>query len=155
MHSIFQLSAKPISEGDFLSPEHLYDRCNDFADYIGDKYEGEKRTDKIKGIAAEFPNIFDIDGEVLIYKGLGNFLKEWVEKIQEIAKDLTEENILKDANLYRMKCITERTHLDTYSRFYVEEWNNYAGDCADFICWLSTLEVGTRIYVGSVINYHF
>jgi len=156
MHSsIFQLSDRPISEGNILCSGYFYDNSSDFADYIGDEYEGEDRAVKIKWLAEEFPDIFDIDGEVLIYKGLGNFLKEWVEKIQEIANGLTEGNILNDMNLYRMKSITERTHHSLNSRFFIEDWNGYAGDCADFISWLATLGVGTRIYVGAVIDYHF
>lgn len=154
-NSIFQLSEKPFNDNDLISPEHFYDSSYDFASYIGDEYEGKERTDEIKLIASEFNEILAIDGEVLIYKGLGNFTKEWAEKIQEIASSLTGGNILKDSNLYRMKSIIKKTHHDIDSRFYIEDWNNCAGDCADFINWLSTLEVGTRIYVGSVINYHF
>lgn len=156
MHSnIFQLSNKPISEENILGSGYFYDNSSDFADYIGDEYEGEDRAVKIRWLAEEFPEIFDIDGEVLIYKGLGNFLKEWAEKIQEIANGLTEGNILKGMNLYRMKSITERTHHSINSRFFIEDWNGYAGDCADLISWLATLDVGTRIYVGAVIDYHF
>lgn len=156
MHSnIFQIGLNPMNVDDYVHPDEFYENSNDFADYIGDEYEGEDRAVKIQWLAEEFPDIFDIDGEVLIYKGLGNFLKEWSEKIQEIANGLTEGNILKDINLYRMKSITERTHHDIYSRFFIEDWNGWAGDCADFISWLATLEVGTRIYVGAVIDYHF
>lgn len=161
MHSnIFQISDSLISEENILYSGYFYDNSNDFADYIGGEYKGENRTLKIKWLAEEFPEMFEYkqdenDSEVLIFKGLGNFLKEWTDKIQEIAKGLTEENIFKGVNLYRMKRICERTHHNINSRFFIEDWNNCAGDCADFISWLATLEVGTRIYVGAVIDYHF
>lgn len=160
MHSnIFQLSAKPISAGDFLTSEYFYDDCH-FADYIGDEFNDEERHKKIKWLSVEFPEMFDFVndeeyGEGLIFKGMGNFLAEWVKAIKDFADTLTEENILKDINLYNLKSLTERTNHRLNSRFFIENWNNCVGDCADFIEWLNTLEVGTRIYFGSVIDYHF
>lgn len=156
MHSnIFQLSNKPISEGNVLYPEYFYEDAHDFADYIGDEYEDEARTEKIKGFAEHYKDLFDIDGEVLVFKGLGTFLHDWAEALKEAANKLNEDNILKELNLYRLEIMTQKTHTDNDARFFIDDWNNYAGDFADFISWLATLEVGTRIYFGAVIDFHF
>lgn len=156
MHSkIFQVSTEPIEKDARLSPIELYDNCGDFADYIGDEYHGDERLAKIQFLAKEFPDIFDIDGEVLIYKGLGNFVNDWIGSIREAAQNLTEGNIFNDGNLYRVRHIVEDTHYRIFTRFYINNWNCYPDSFGEFIGWLSRLDVGTRIYVGSVIDYHF
>jgi len=156
MHSkIFQVSTEPIEKDARLSPIELYDNCGDFADYIGDEYHGDERLAKIQFLAKEFPDIFNIDGEVLIYKGLGNFVNDWIGSIREAAQNLTEENIFNDGNLYRVRHIVEDTHYRIFTRFYINNWNCCPDPFGEFIGWLSRLDVGTRIYVGSVIDYHF
>ena len=156
MHStIYQISDKPIEIDNFLYSEYFYDNSNNFADYIGDEYKDERRTEKIEDFAEYYKDLFDLDGEVLVFKGLGSFLNDWAEAIKKAASELTADNILKGLNLYHLGGMTERTHLDTYSRFYIEDWNNCAGDFGDFISWLSHLDVGTRLYFGALIDFHF
>ena len=49
MHSnIYQISSKPICPDDYASPDMYYDNSSDFADYIGDAYEGEEREERIE-----------------------------------------------------------------------------------------------------------
>lgn len=156
MHSnIFQISDKPISEGNFLYPEYFYEDANDFADYIGDEYEDEARTEKIQLFAEHYKDLFDLDGEVLVFKGLGSFLQDWAEALKEAANKLNGDNILKELNLYRLERMTQTTHTDNDARFFIEDWNCYAGDFGDFISWLSHLDVGTCLYIGAVIDFHF
>lgn len=156
MHSnIFQVSATPISYDNFLTSEYFYEDAHDFADYIGDEYEDEARTEKIQLFAKHYKDLFDLDGEVLVFKGLGSFLHDWAEALKEAANKLNEDNILKELNLYRLERLTQTTHTDNDARFFIDDWNNYAGDFGDFISWLSRLEVGTRIYFGAVIDFHF
>ena len=54
-----------------------------------------------------------------------------------------------------MSSLMEKTHLDLYFRFYTEDLSGCAEPLGDFVAYLSTLEEGTLIYVGSVIDFHF
>ena len=157
MHSrIFQISTRPI-EDDFLTPSSLYDNSSDFADYIGDELEGNERLECIEHLAETLSDLFDYDKAdgTLIYKGLGTFLDDWANAIKEQANAINADNILKNLNLYKLESILNRTHRNIYYRFYSEDYNNYAGPASDLIEWLNTLEKGTRLYIGSVIDYHF
>ncbi len=155
MHSkIFQLATTPIKEEDFLKPEHLYGDC-DFADYVGDEMTGDLRRDFIESLARQLSDIVDLDGETLVFKGIGNFVHKWYEYIKEKANALDDSKV-DTSQLYWVEKATERTHLDTSYRIYLEEWNNYAGPMCDFINFAdSVLKPGDRLYVGSVIDYHY
>lgn len=158
MHSkIFQLSDKPISNDNFLCSEYFYEDTQYFADYIGDEVTDEKeRNECICDVAEEFSEMLEYIGDgQLRYKGMANFLQDWVDAIKTAANALTADNILKEMNLYRLERLTQTTHKDSDRRFYVEDWNCFAGDAADFVSWLSHLKEGTIIYVGSIIDFHY
>ena len=122
MHSnIFQLSAKPISAGDFLYSEYFYDDCH-FADYIGDEFNDEERHEKIKWLSVEFPEMFDFVndeeyGEGLIFKGMGNFLAEWVKAIKDLKLPWPQMSDLKGwqcqgAAIYNVRAIPANVWVD-------------------------------------------
>lgn len=158
MHSkIFQLSDNFISKDNFLCSEYFYEDTQYFADYIGDEVTDEKeRKEYIEGLAEDFPEMLEYIGDgKLRYKGMADFLQDWVNAIKEAANALTADNILKELNLYKAERLTQTTHKDSDRRFYVEDWNCFAGDAADFVSWLSHLKEGTIIYVGSIIDFHY
>ena len=158
MHSkIFQLSDEFISESNFLYSEYFCEDSQHFADYIGDEVTDEKeRYEYICSVAEEFPEMLDYIGDgKLRYKGMADFLQDWSDAIKEAANTLTADNILKELNLYKVERLTQTTHKDSDRRFYVEDWNCFAGDAADFVSWLSHLKEGTIIYVGAIIDFHY
>lgn len=157
MHSkIFQIGLMPIKEDEFVSPSGFYENSSDFADYIGEEFCGKDRLESIEYLAESLSELLDYKGDgILVYKGMGTFLTEWVNAIQDKADSLLTDNILQDVNLYRIKHLTDRTHKDLNYRFYLDEWNGWAGPASDLIEFLNTLKEGTLLYVGAVIDYHF
>ena len=155
MHSrIYQVSLNPISEYEWSSPEDFYESSSAFADYIGEMYEGNQRDEFLEGLAVALSDIFYLDGDTLVYKGIGDFIKNWNAYIQELASKLTDT--YDDMALWRIRKATERTHNDVYSRFVIVDWSSYAEPCADLIEYVvGHMKKGDRLYVGAVIDYHF
>lgn len=155
MHSrIYQVGLNPISKEDWSSPEDFYENSGDFADYIGDRYEGNDREDYIKGLAGALSDIFYLDGDSLVFKGIGNFIKEWHGYIKELASKLG--TTYDDMALWHIRKATERTHKDVYSRFVIEDWNSYAEPYAELVEYVvNHMKKGDRLYIGAVIDYHF
>lgn len=160
MHSqIYQLATKPISEDNHVSPEYFYENHEPWADYIGDVFKGERRDECIGYLADLLEDVFKHEGGgVFTYlsdDALRKFLTEWAAELRRRA-ELTADNILKDQNLWKLRHCCTDTHKDTSKRFYIEEWNGWAGPFEDVIDWAaSQLKKGDRIYVGAVIDYHY
>ena len=159
MHSnIYQLSKKPIDKEEWVSSEYFYDNSQDFADYIGDEIKGDDRTECIKNLQHALSDIFDLDGETLVYKGEDNmnkFLDDWAKEINKKAAGITWSTILEFPNLYRLECLTQRTHLDLEYRFFIEDYNSYAGPLSDLVEYAaSKMKEGDRLQIGAVIDYH-
>ena len=157
MHSkIYQIGLEPISKENYISSTDFYENSGDFADYIGDEYPEKERLEAAEGLAELFPELFDYVGDgTLRYKGMGTFLQDWADKIHSLAGEITKDNIIKGLHRFLLSCLTERTHKEINSRFYIEEWNGYAGPAADLIEFLGKQKEGTLLYVGAIIDFHF
>lgn len=155
MHSkIFQLGSKPISEENYMQPDY-YD-ASSFADYIGTEVTDDARKDYIESISRQLNEIFDLDGEALVYKGnIDGFIKNWYADIRQKAEDLDETQV-NTIQLHVLKSAIDRTHIDTAYRAYIEEWNGWAGPISDLINYVAKkMKVGDRLYIGSIIDYHY
>lgn len=162
MHSnIYQISSRPISEDEYAGPSCYEENSGDFADYIGDAYEGEERENKIKNFAGVIEDVFAYKGgDEFVYKGkeaMRKFKQAWIDELLHKAAALTPDNLFKEQNLFRIGQLTEKTHLDASSRVDIAEW---CGDCAyplgELFEWAdSQLNKGDRIYIGAVIDYHY
>ena len=155
MHSkIYQFSLTPIDVDDYVCPEMFYD--SEFADYIGVSVSESSRKHYVEVIASCFKGIFDLDGGVLVFKGMGNFMDEWKNYIYELAKDIKDGSGNIDSfKLFRLRMAIQRTHLDICSRFYSDDITGYAAPAEEFVNFVSTLKPGTRIYIGEIIDFHF
>ena len=156
MHSnIIQISRNPIEKEERVSPIDFYENSSDFADYIGDEYDDEERKSVIEAIPKWFDGIFSLEGDHLVFNGLGDFVKDWYRYIGECVAEL-KDNEVEDMKLYRIKKAVEHTHLDIWSRFYIENWNGYAAAAEDFIDYLANrMKQGDKLYIGAIIDYHF
>lgn len=157
MHSkIYQIGLKPMSVDDYVHPDEFYENSDDFADYIGDEYPEKERLEAAEYLAEIFPELLDYVGDgTLRYKGMGTFLQDWADKIHSLAEEIKADNIIKYPHRVRLSLLTENTHKEINSRFYIEDWNGYAGPSSDLIEFLAKQKDGTLIYVGSVIDFHF
>lgn len=161
---IIQLSSKPIPKNEYIN---AFDLCEDneislWCDYIGDEVEDEKeRKDYINELVESMNGVLSLnkDGSIT-YNGeepMKKFLKEWTNKLRGLVAGLTKDNILYDFNLFRIKEVCNRTHIESYSRFYIEEWSGeHASLMVDFVEWIkSNLKENNHIYVGAIIDYHW
>ena len=160
MHSnIYQISSSPISEDEYANPSRYYDNSGDFADYIGDAYEGEEREEKIENFASIIEDVFAYKGGgEFEYKGkeaMRKFKQAWIDELQSKVAALTPDNVFKEYNLFSIKQLTEKTHLDVSSRVDIDMW---CGACAyplgELFEWADTkLKKGDRFYIGvSLVN---
>lgn len=155
MHSkIFQISISPITN--LLTPSALYDN-SEFADYIGDVMEGKERLGCIENLVATLSENFDYDrqSDTLIFKGMGSFLNEWANAIKEKTETITADNILSWDSISKIGRMASDTHKFLSERFYIEDYNGFAEPAYDLFAFLSNFEEGTRLYIGSVIDYHY
>lgn len=162
MHSnIYQISSRPISEDEYASPSRYYDNSGDFADYIGDAYEGEEREKRIKNFAGTIEDVFAYKGGgVFEYKGkkaMRKFKQTWIGELQSKAAALTPDNLFKALSLFHIGQLAENTHLDASSRVDIAEWNcEVAYPLGELFEWAdSKLKKGDRFYIGAVIDYHY
>lgn len=162
MHSnIYQISSRPISEDEYASPSRYEENFGDFADYIGDAYEGEEREDEIENFVGIIEDVFAYKGGgEFEYKGkeaMRKFKQAWIGELQSKVAVLTPANLFKAQSLFCLRQLTENTHLDVSSRVDIAEW---CGDCAyplgELFEWAdSQLKKGDRFYIGAVIDYHW
>jgi hypothetical protein len=162
MHSnIYQISSRPISEDEYADPSRYEDNSGDFADYIGDAYEGEEREDGIKNFAGIIEEVFAYKGGgEFVYKGplaLRKFKQQWIDELQSKVAALSPDQLFADMGLFHIGQLTEKSHLDASCRVDIEGW---CGGCAyplgELFEWAdSQLKKGDRFYVGAVIDYHW
>ncbi len=133
------------------------DSC--FADYIGESYKGDERQERVKDFGDLIKDVFETEGDgVFVYKGkaaLKAFNKKWADALKHEVDALSADNLFE--HLYSIRRLTEKTHLDVYSRVDIEEWTvGSAYPFGELFEWAgSQLKKGDRIYVGAVLDYHF
>lgn len=162
MHSnIYQISKTAICPDEYAAPSTYEDNYGDFADYIGDAYEGKEREDRIENFASIISDVFDYKGDgVFEYKGkdaMRKFKQAWCDELQRKAAELTPDNIFQDMRLFRLAQLTKKTHLNSSSRVDIKDWaDGTAYPLGELYEWTdSQLKAGDRIYVGAIIDYHF
>ena len=162
MHSnIYQISTSPISEDEYARPSRYEENSGDFADYIGDAYEGKQREARIESFAVIIEDVFAYKGGgEFEYKGpeaLRKFKQEWIDALQSDVDALTTDNLFKEQNLFRIGQLTKETHLCASSRVDIAEWcDEVASPLGELFEWAdSQLTKGDRFYIGAVIDYHY
>lgn len=157
MHSkIFQISVKPIDEDCYSEPCDFYDCSADFADYIGEEVADDERADQISYLAETFKDLFDREGDALVYNGkMKAFQKQWAAEIARTAKALTAETVLDWHRRCQLRSVLKKTHLYTSYRFKIEEWTSYPDTPAELVSYVaSKMKKGDKLYIGAIIDYH-
>ena len=156
MHAkIFQIGTNPISEEEYVQPNLFYESSESFADYVGDVITEHAREESIKSMVNTL-GIFDYDGTSLVYKGSDQFVKDWSNEIKKMAKSIDWSSSNYSLDLHKMSRLLHETHKESASRFFIEEWNGWAGAASDLIDFVRKhLQIGDKLYIGAVIDYHY
>ena len=162
MHSnIYQVSTQPIDKEKYKTSESFYEESGGWFDYIGDEVEDdEERKDCLDALSDILGDLFTPVGDgVFAYKGeqaMRKFKDDFLEYLRNMIGSLSADSITKEQNLYKLRLACKETHIETSSRFYIEEWNGYAAPFSDLVGFAeSNLKEGDSIYIGAIIDYHF
>ena len=142
MHSrIFQISTEQIDKENYLDENTLNQGDDSFYDYCAN-IDDEERKEDIANLVNYLPKgMFELVSEDTIrYTGDGmeQWKEEYVANIRKKAEAVTVENMLKWSSTY-----------------YGAGCQSFAEPSFEFMQFVCTLEPGTLLYVGGVIDYHF
>lgn len=159
MHAwIYQISDTPIKET--INEDTLYQGDGTDYDYCAEiSEEGRKSAiETLKGDILPSGMFRQIDETTFEYQGgIDEWKEQWVKRIQDLASELNVENVLKFVG-HSYKLERElKNPLDTASQFYLsaETDQTYAEESVELMRWIENLEVGSKIYVGGIIDFHF
>lgn len=158
MHSrIFQLSANPIEEVDYIVESDYYDHwfTNQIADYVDGDCDRDASIEWLKNCSKGYEIIQDNNGNYILVvsrkeKYFENSYDEFMSELQKIGTP-TIEQFVSGIDLWRFKNAYE----DKFA-FYVDlHQEGYGGGLMTFDSFIRHCNVGTKYYVGGVIDYHF
>jgi hypothetical protein len=159
MHAwIFQLSDTPIKEA--INEDTLYQGDGTDYDYCAAiSEEGRKSAIEVLTNYILPSGMFrQIDETTFEYQGgIDEWKAQWVERIQDLASQLNVGNVLQFVG-HSYKLERElKNPLDTASQFYLsaETDQTYTEKSAELMRWIDTLEVGSKIYIGGIVDFHF
>lgn len=161
MHSrVFQISTTQIVKENYLNEDTLNQGDNSFYDYCADISDEERKEDIANLVNSILPKgMFELVSEDTI-RYTGNGMEQWKEKyvaeIRKKAEAITVENMFEWSSTYHLKQTIDNP-LDTGYYFYLngDGCQSFAEPSFEFMLFVSSLETGTLLYVGGVIDYHF
>ena len=160
MHSrIFQISTMQIEKDNYLNEDTLQQGDNSFYDYCANRDDESRKEDIAYLVNSALPKgMFEILSEdTMRYNGgIEQWKEEYVANIRKKAEALTAENMLTWSVTYNLKQAIENP-LDVAYHFYLdgEGCQSFAEPSFAFMEFVCTLEPGTILYIGGVIDYHF
>ena len=161
MHAkIFQITTVRVDEDDTLNEYTLAQGDGSFYDYCMEISE-EDRKEMIAILVSDIlpKGMFTLLGDdELVYNGGAEEWKEkWVKAIHDKANAVNTGNVLDwiGATYQLEKELKNPLHTD--SHFYLSEdtSQSYAEQSAELMQMVCSLSVGTHLYVGGVIDFHF
>ena len=161
MHSkIFQITENRIESDCYLDEDTLTQGDGSFYDYCSNITD-EERREMIKCLVEKVlpMGMFRLvnDDEMVYMGGSDEWKEKWVNAIHEKAQLVTADNVLDwiGASYQLEKELKNPLHTDFH--FYLSEENiqTYAEPSNEFMKMVCTLEKGTHLFVGGVIDYHF
>ena len=160
MHSrVFQISTMQIEKDNYLNEDTLQQGDNSFYDYCANIDDESRKEDIAYLVNSALPKgMFEILSEdTMRYNGgIEQWKEEYVANIRKKAEALTAENMLTWSVTYNLKQAIENP-LDVAYHFYLdgEGCQSFAEPSFAFMEFVCTLEPGTILYIGGVIDYHF
>ena len=158
MHSsIIELTLEPLDREDWSYEDDFYD--DEKVDYVSE-LDDEERSESIANFQDGEDPFFSClftpgEYDTIIFKGkdaLNNIQKEWVNSIKKEFDNFFESGNFDPSGVTHT--INHVLHSDYL--FCLPDWT---GCCAvwsrELINWLNTLEDGTVLHIGAVIDYHY
>ena len=161
MHSrVFQISTTQIDKENYLNEDTLNQGDNSFYDYCADISDEERKEEITNLVNSILPKgMFELVSEDTI-RYTGDGMEQWKEKyvaeIRKKADAITVENMFEWSSTYYLKQAIDNP-LDTGYHFYLngDGCQSFVEPSFEFMLFVSSLEPGTLLYVGGVIDYHF
>ena len=158
MHSrIVELTLEPLDREDWAHEDCF---CDDekvnYVSELDDEERSESITNFLDGEDPFFSGLFiPGDNDTIIFKGkdaLNNIQKEWVNSIKKEV-----DNFVESGNFDTYEVTHAINHvLDSDYLFCLPDWTGYCAVWSrELINWLNTLEDGTVLHIGAVIDYHY
>lgn len=161
MHSrIFQISTTRVDKENYLNEDTLQQGDGSFYDYCAEIDNEERKKDIADLVEYALPKgMFELisDDTIRYNGGMEQWKEEFVTNIHKKAEAITTENMLEYIGpVYQLEKALKNP-LDTCYYFYLDEegLQSYAEQSFAFMEFVCTLEPGTTLYIGGVIDYHF
>lgn len=159
MHAwIYQISDSPIEE--FINEDTLNQGGGTDYDYCAEISEEERKT-AIDTLWADIlpKGMFKMIDEstLLYYGGFDEWKQKWVESIQQKASQLNRDNVMDYVGIAYHLERELKNPLDASSHFYLcgDSSQTFAEESVEFMRWIGGLKVGSKIYIGGVVDFHF
>lgn len=159
MHAwIYQISDRPIEQ--MINEDTLNQGEGTDYDYCAEISE-EERKEAIKRLVngiLPLDMFKQIDSETLEYVGgIDEWKCQWVQRIQQKAAVINSKNVMDFIGATYKLEIEMQNPLDTDAHFYLDNTaeQTFAEKSAELMRWIDTLQVGCKIYIGGIIDFHF
>ena len=160
MHSrIFQITRERVDKENYLNEDTLQQGDGSFYDYCAEIDDEERKQYIANLVKYALPKgMFELtsDDTIRYNGGMEQWKEGVVADIRKKAEAITTKNILEWGPVYYLKEALKNP-LNTDYHFYLdgEGWQSYAEQSFAFMDFVNNLEVGTTLYIGGVIDYHF
>ncbi len=161
MHSrIFQIATERIDKECYLNENTLTQGDNSYYDYCSE-IDDESRKENIVYLTEHIlpKGMFTLvtDDAIRYNGGFEQWKEAFVADIRTKAEAITIDNVMDwGGSVYQLEK-TLKNPLNTAYHFYLngDKWQSFAEQSYAFMDFVSSLEVGTTLYIGGVIDYHF
>lgn len=159
MHAwIYQISDSPIEE--FINEDTLNQGDGTDYDYCAE-ISVEERKEAVKTLLENILplDMFkQVDDKAFDYVGgIEEWKRQWVQRIQQKAATINNENVMDSVGAtYKLEQEIQNP-LDTDAHFYLcgDSCQSFAEKSAELMRWIDTLQVGSKVYIGGIIDFHF
>lgn len=160
MHSrVFQISTEPIVKENYLDEYTLNQGDDCFYDYCDNIDDDERKENIVRLVNEVLPKgMFElVEDDIIRFNGdVEQWKEEYISNIRKKADELNVENMLEWSSTHYLKeAVTNPLHTDYHFYLDGEGGQSYAEQSFAFMQLVCSLEPGTILYVGGVIDYHF
>ena len=161
MHTkVFQITKQRVDNENTLNENTLTQGDGSFYDYCAE-ITPEYRKEMIVILVNEImpKGMFTLlDNDEIVYNGgADEWKKQWVKAIHDKAMKVTADNVMEWIGpAYQLeKELKNPLHTDSHFYLSEETWQSYAEPSAELMEMVCSLPVGTHLYIGGIIDFHF